>query len=61
MKNLGVMTKKYILELEVCPIVNRPGVAEAVLETALPLINLLIPGSFVEISSEHLHSQELGS
>ena len=36
---------------------NRPGAAGAVLQTPLSLINWLIESSFVEISSEHLHSK----
>ena len=38
-------------------IINRPGVAGAVLQTPLLLINLLTQSFFVEISSEHLQSQ----
>ena len=42
-----------------CMIINRPGVAGAVLQTPLSLINSLTDSWFVEISSVHLHYQTI--
>ena len=43
--------------MEALLIINRPGVAGAVLRTLPLLIDLFSHSSFVEISSAHLHSQ----
>ena len=42
-----------------CQIINRPGVAGAVLQTASSLTDTVSHSSFVKISSEHLHSQTI--